>query len=57
MFSTSKMRKYMKQQRHLAELVVLISKTLQLPEEDDKVQELAEAIFVKYHGPFVRMGP
>ena len=57
MFSTYKMRKYNKQQKKLAELVTIVANVLELPEEDDKVQELAEEIYIRYHGPFVRMGP
>ena len=57
MFSISKGKKYQKQNRLIAEYASIIAEYTGLPEDSDKVQDAALAIYIKVHGEPVRMGP
>ena len=56
MFKGNRMKQYLRQQDRLAKLVVLIAETMQMPEEDDKVQDLAMKIYVQFYGKLIVWG-
>lgn len=51
------MRKFLKQNEKIEDLKKIIANEMNMPEDDEKVSELAIRIYVYYHGPLVRMGP
>ena len=53
----SKQKKYNKQNRLIAEYASIIAEYTGLPEDSDKVQDAALAIYIKNHGEPVRIGP
>ena len=57
MFSISKMRKYKRQVKLIAEYASIIAEWTGLNKESDEVQNAAIAIYIKEYGNLVRMGP
>lgn len=57
MFTVDKMMKYRKQNHLIHEYALIIAEHTGLPDYSDEVQDAATAIYIKVHGPLVRMGP
>jgi len=57
MWSLSKHSKYKKQNDLIHEYVLIIAEYTKLEQDSDEVQDAAVAIYIKVHGPLVRLGP